>query len=149
MEDGFWFKSDLFQIRKGEDEETNPGCYGRELGNWLCEKFRALGYDVEALIAEDWGWCVMCRRQGYLLWVGCGAMTTSDFPDNYDPRLPPDGKDVIWYAFPVVEVPFFYFKSWLKKLMGRLDLKAPLKKINHELKQLLEKESRIEFCERP
>jgi hypothetical protein len=56
MTRGYWFTSDLFQIQKGEDEETNPGCYGKELGNWLCEKLKSFGYDVEELIPEDWGW---------------------------------------------------------------------------------------------
>ena len=38
MEQGYWFKSDLFQIQQSEDEETNPGCYGRALGNWFDDR---------------------------------------------------------------------------------------------------------------
>jgi len=149
MDEGFWFRSDLFHIQSGEDKETNPGCYGKELGNWLCTKFRELGYEVEDLRAEDWGWCVMCYSREFLLWVGCGAMMTDDFPKNYDPNSPPSGNDVVWHVFPVVEVPFFLVKSRLKKLIGKLDTKTPLRKIKNELKEILEQESRIELCEEP
>ena len=149
MEEGFWFKSDLFQIQPGEDEDTNPGCYGKELGNWLCNKFKDLGYEVEDLIAEDWGWCVMCYSRDYLLWVGCGSMMIDDFPDSYDPESPPNSKDVVWHVFPVVEVPFFFIRSWIKKLFGKLDTKKPLQKLRDELKSILDKEPRIEGCESP
>ena len=49
----FWFKSSLFDIEQGEDEETNPLCFGRQLSNWLRIKLREKGYDVEDVIAED------------------------------------------------------------------------------------------------
>jgi hypothetical protein len=34
-EEGYWFKSSKFQVEPGEDEETNPGLYGRQLARWL------------------------------------------------------------------------------------------------------------------
>ena len=45
--DGYFFKSNLFEIEPGEDEETNPGCYGKQLSHWLKDKFSKLGYEVE------------------------------------------------------------------------------------------------------
>jgi hypothetical protein len=149
MENGYMFKSDLFQITKGEDDETNPGCYGKELGYWLSRKFKALGYDVEDVIPEDWGWCVMCYRDDYLLWIGCGTMLSDDFYENYDPDSPPKGSDVVWHVFPFIEIPFFYVKTWFKKLIGKIDTNQPLKKLNEELKKILESEPQIEFCEEP
>ena len=149
MEIGYYFKSDLFQIAKGEDDETNPGCYGKELGIWLSGKFKALGYDVEEVFPEDWGWVVMCSREKYLLWIGCGTLFGDDFYEHYDPDSPPDGQDVTWHVFPVIEVPFFYFKSWFRRLFGKLDTNQPLQKLNEELKNLLETEPQIEFCEEP
>jgi len=146
---GYWFKSDLFQIQKGEDEETNPGCYGKELGDWLCNKFKSLGYNVEELIPEDWGWCVLCSRENYLLWVGCGTIINDDFQENYDPESPPEGKDIVWHVFPVIEVPIFYFKSWVKKRLGLLDTKQPMQKLNNELKNILDEEPRVEMREEP
>ena len=149
MEAGFWFRSDLFQIQKDEDEETNPGCYGKALGNWLCRKFREQGYEVEDLIAEDWGWCVMCHRKGYLLWIACGSVMAGDLPDNEDSDVPPDGKDVVWHVYPVVEVPFFYVWSRIKIWMGQLDTNSVLKKTRNDLKAILDAEPRIDFCEEP
>lgn len=149
MEKGYWFTSDLFNIEKNEDEETNPGCYGKQLGNWLCEKFKTIGYDVEELIPEDWGWCVMCSRDDYLLWIGCGSMLSDNYPEDYDPEVPPSGQDVFWHVFPVIEVPFFKIKSLIKKLSGKLDTVQPLNKINSELKVILESEPRIKLCEEP
>lgn len=99
-------------------------------------------------IADDWGWCITCHSKGYLLWVACGSVTISDFQGNYDSESPPDGKDVFWYVYPVVEVPFFYLKSWLKKLVGKLDINRPLLKLKGELRQLLEEEPRINLCDK-
>lgn len=31
MNQGYWFKFDIFEIKPDEDDETNPGCYGKEL----------------------------------------------------------------------------------------------------------------------
>lgn len=44
MTNGYYFKSTKFSIQKYEDEQTNPGYYGRELGEWLRVKFSELGY---------------------------------------------------------------------------------------------------------
>jgi len=40
--DGYWFTSTKFEIEPGEDEEINPGIYGRQLARWftLLEKKR-------------------------------------------------------------------------------------------------------------
>ena len=32
-----WFRSAQFEIEPGEEEETNPLCFGRQLANWLRE----------------------------------------------------------------------------------------------------------------
>jgi hypothetical protein len=54
MRNGFWFKSNIFEIIAGEDEETNPDRYGKNLGLWLCSKFIERGYSEAELVAEDW-----------------------------------------------------------------------------------------------
>ena len=113
-EQGYWFKSDLFEIREGEDGEVNPGIYGKNLANWLCGKFNALGYDAE-LIPEDWGWCVMCYSKEYMLWVGCGSVMDEE---PYPQKAPLPG-EVIWHVFPEVEVPVSMPSSFIKKLFGR------------------------------
>jgi hypothetical protein len=91
----------------------------------------------------------MCSRKNYLLWVGCVSVFPADFQESYDPESPPDGKDVVWHVFPVIEVPIFYFTSWIKKLVGVLETNRPLQKLSSELKNILDKESRIKMCEEP
>jgi len=142
MNAGYYFTTDLFPITKGEDEETNPGCYGQKLGEWLCDKLSRLGYNT-SLVPEDWGWCVMCADKDYMLWIGCGVELDDEFYENYDPEIPPRGSDVVWYVFTHIEVPFFYLKSIIKKIVGKLDLKVPLEKLDADLKTVLETESRI------
>jgi len=150
MEEGFWFTSDLFHIQPGEDEETNPGCYGIELGRWLHSKLRELGYDAEPPIAEDWGWCVVCYNKEYLLWIGCGSMIKDDFAANGDsPGSVPQGRDVVWHVFPVVEVPFVAIRSWMKKLVGKLDTGTPLRKLQDDLNMILMNEPRIQLDKSP
>ena len=146
MKQGYWFRSNLFQIHKGEDEETNPGCYGKELGKWLCKKLENLGYNKVELIPEDWGWCIMCSHSDYMLWVGCSSMQTDE---TYDSGKLLRTKNIVWHVFPVVEVPVSYFKSWVKKLLGKLDIDQPLNKLNNESLQILKSEPSIEMCEEP
>lgn len=142
MESGYWFKSTLFEIENNEDEETNPGCYGKALASWLSDEFSKLGYETD-IIPEDWGWCVMLKSDEYMLWLGCGSMQ-----DDIEGQIP-KGSEVIWHTFPVIEVPFFNFKALLKKWFGKLDLQTPLNKLKGELRDTLLSTKQIEFCEEP
>ena len=72
---GYWFKSSKFEIEPGEDEEINPGLYRRQLASWLKQRLEAKGYQVEDVIQEDWSRCLMCSREPFMLWVGCGSIT--------------------------------------------------------------------------
>ena len=74
MAPSYWFTTTRFHVEPGEDEETRPRSYGRQLAHWLRERFLALGYPAAEVIPEDWGWCVMCQRDPYALWVGCGNL---------------------------------------------------------------------------
>ena len=98
MSDGYWFKSSLFEIEPGEDEEINPGIYGRQLAAWLRQKLEAGGYGVE-VINEDWGRCLMCQRSPFALWVGVGSVDDENRVDGMIPT-----KDaVVWHCFAVTE----------------------------------------------
>lgn len=149
MDTKYWFRSKLFKILPDEDEESNPGRYGKELGQWLCQKLNALGYEDAGLIAEDWGWCVMCERGNYLLWVGCGPILTETTIESFDPAITPDNSEVVWHVFTEVEVPFFFLKSHFLRLQGKLNTKTAYEKLNRDLRQILEQEPGIHFCEEP
>lgn len=72
------FESSAFTIVPGEDEETNPGIYGKALALWLGEQLRAAGIPAVEVIAEDFGWCVPVESKPHALYVVCASGETSD-----------------------------------------------------------------------
>jgi len=99
MSDGYWFKSSLFEIEPGEDDEINPGIYGRQLAQWMKQRLEAGGYTVEAVINEDWGRCLMCQRSPFSLWVGVSSVDDEARAGGMIPT-----KDaVVWHCFAVTE----------------------------------------------
>lgn len=130
---GFWFRSDMFAIEPGEDEETNPGIFGRKLAAWLRERFIEIGYPVEEVIAEDWGWCVMCSREPVLLWIGCGA------EGNGDEEAMPLPGNIDWHCFAVAESPPWHALSKARKA----DKDALKQRLHTELQSVLASEPRI------
>lgn len=51
----FIFKSSAFPPEPGEDEEVNPGIFGKALANWLAAELPKQGYTVKGQVAEDFG----------------------------------------------------------------------------------------------
>ncbi|HTU65005.1 MAG TPA: hypothetical protein VMF52_03555 [Steroidobacteraceae bacterium] len=127
MSDGFWFRSTLFEIEPGEDGEINPGIYGRQLASWLRHKLLAAGYDIEDVINEDWGRCLMCQRSPFALWVGVGSVGDGDA----DTGAAPPADEIVWHCFAVTEgglrMRFFGRKSEIDTAREALD--AALKSI--------------------
>ena len=146
LNEAYWFKSPLFKVEAEEDKNTNPFCYGRELANWIRCKLNDLGYSIEEVIEEDWGFCVMCQREPYSLWVGCGNMR-SDFYEKVNPAdhegFIPDPDDLVWYCFPTADIPF------LKRFFGKVASTDGLEKLNSELKIILSNEKEITFVDKP
>ncbi|WHI50185.1 hypothetical protein P3339_17285 [Microbulbifer sp. MLAF003] len=130
-----YFKSEIFDIELGEDEETNPRIYGKQLSAWLRTKFIELGYEVKSVIPEDWGWCVMCKRAPFSLWIGCGSVINYEHGDPEGPI--PDTNDVVWYCFVVAEIPF------LKRIFNKPDVEPEVSKLRKQLYQLLSGTKRI------
>jgi hypothetical protein len=67
------FKSDAFPIEPGEDEQTNPGIFGKALATWIGEQLRAAGTPAGDAFAEDFGWCVPVAAKPYRLYVVCAS----------------------------------------------------------------------------
>jgi len=70
------FESSAFPPVPGEDEETNPGIFGRRLSEWLAEQLRGAGYEVKRLVAEDFGRLIEVEQPGCRLYVA--ASSTDD-----------------------------------------------------------------------
>jgi hypothetical protein len=132
------FKSTLFEIEPGEDEEINPRMYGRQLAAWLKAQLQARGYGVEPIIAEDWGRCLMCSREPFRLYVACGSVTDYDTARPGDP--PPAKEDVVWFCFPEAEVAFW------KRIFRKLpDTSVALAKLDADLHAILHGEPDIKL----
>jgi hypothetical protein len=66
------FRSDQFPPYDGEEEQINPGLWGKRLAEFLQERLPKHGLKVTGIVAEDWGWMVELEDEGFPLWVGCG-----------------------------------------------------------------------------
>ncbi len=71
------FESSAFAVTTSEDEETNPGIFGKSLAQWLSEQLVARGFKVTDVIPEDFGWCVGVDSSPYASYVAC-----SNTPDH-------------------------------------------------------------------
>jgi hypothetical protein len=67
------FESSLFTVVFGEDDETNPGIYGRSLAQWLSNQLRVVGVVAGDVKAEDFGWLVPVKSEPYSLFVACSS----------------------------------------------------------------------------
>jgi hypothetical protein len=135
----FWFRTRRFKIEPGEDEATNPGCYGKQLSEWLVEALRERGRKVEGIIPEDWGWCVMCSRDRFLLWVGCGCVADSDLANDSGP---PSEEGLTWMCF--VEAERLPGLTWFRRIDG-----AAVQALVDDVRSVIESAGDIELVEEP
>jgi len=112
-----WVRTSFFHIEQGEDELTNPGRYGRAFSHWLAEQLKTRGEEVQEVLPEDWGWCVMLARKPYMLWVGCGNR---------------NGVTDEWGAFVTAE------PSLLQKLFSRTDSESTVNRIHKTLNEIMQ-----------
>jgi hypothetical protein len=65
------FECTDFALTPGEDQETNPGIFGKSLARWLAERLHAAGFPAGAVFAEDFGWCIPIGAKPHSLYVVC------------------------------------------------------------------------------
>lgn len=143
----FRFHSDLFEVDPLEDQETNAFCYGRSLALWIRGRFVELGYEVEPIIPEDWGWCVMLRRDPFMLWIGCGC-DRSAFYDKVTPEAKcsyaPAAEDVRWSCLVGTDAPIWTSFFW-KRLLRLAGTEEQVRVAGDQLRELLLHEPRIKM----
>ncbi len=131
----YQFSSNLFEVEPDEDEEINPRMYGRQLAHWLKNQLEMNGYTVEPIINEDWGRCLMCSREPFMLWVGCG--NSPDYLTAKPGDPPPAKEDIIWSCFAEAEL------SLWQRYVKRLDTSEALTTLDTTLLNILSSERRI------
>lgn len=72
------FESSAFAVTPGEDQETNPGIFGRAFASWVSEQLIGEGFNAGSVIAEDFGWCVSVKSPPYSLYVVCASGELTD-----------------------------------------------------------------------
>jgi hypothetical protein len=84
------FRSDKFPPYEGEEEQINPGLWGKRLAEYFVEKLKETGIETEEIIAEDWGWYIPIKNEGFRLAICCGHQDGD--PDEFlcftDPDRP-------------------------------------------------------------
>jgi hypothetical protein len=115
ISDHVTFSSSSFKVEPGEDEETNPGIYGKALAEWMAAQLRLRGVAVEEVIAEDFGRCVMVQRKPVMLWVACASL---------------DGSSTEWQMFIALE------RGLIARLRG-IDGRAELEQLRAHYRALV------------
>jgi hypothetical protein len=72
------FRSTAFPACPGEDEESNPGRYGKRLAEFIAAGLPKHGFGVANTSAQDWGWRIDLRSEQFPLWIGCGNYEEHD-----------------------------------------------------------------------
>lgn len=84
------FRSAKFPPYEDEEEQINPGFWGKRLAEYLVQKLAERGIETEEMVAEDWGWYVPVRNEGFRLALCCGHQNGDDdeFLCFTDPSTP-------------------------------------------------------------
>jgi hypothetical protein len=84
------FRSNAFPAEPGEEEQVNPGRWGRALADYLRSELNSRNLPGGEPYAEDWGWAVPIDNEQFPLWVGCGNY--EEYDDGFlcfiEPRKP-------------------------------------------------------------
>ena len=110
------FTTTYFKPVAGEEEDTNPGRFGKALAQWLADRLNEHGVAVKGIIPDDFGWVVLVSRKPFMLWLGCGNS---------------EGSTSKWSVFSVVEPSLF------QSLFKRGDTREALKNLEAYLAELV------------
>ena len=111
------FESSEFPPEAGEDEETNPGIYGKVLAAWLSQQLSGRGYRIKGTIAEDFGRLIQLEDPHFRLYVACSST---------------DDTATEWIVHSFAEF------GWLASLLRRGNKRAVVSKVMADLKAILE-----------
>jgi hypothetical protein len=69
------FISNAFPPYPGEDEEINPGIWGKRLAEFIASKLPGHGIETGEFYSEDWGWEIPIKNEAFPIFIGCGNQT--------------------------------------------------------------------------
>ena len=110
------FRSDAFPPYDGEEEEINPGLWGKRLAEYLVEKLGERGIGTDGYVTEDWGCYLPVTVNGTRLAVCCGHQNGDD-------------DEFLCFTEPATPV--------VRKLFRKVDLTEPLGRLVAVLDEIL------------
>jgi hypothetical protein len=120
------FRSSKFPPYEGEEEQINPGLWGKRLAEYLVEKLSEKGIQTEGIIPEDWGYYIPVQNEGFRLAVCCGHQY---------------GEDDEFLCFTDPSTPL------VKKFFKRIDATTQLSQLTTALQQILSSDPDIRDIE--
>lgn len=116
------FRSSKFPPYDGEEEEINPGLWGKRLTEYLAKELAGHDIETEEMVIEDWGCYLPILNDGFRLALCCGHQDGDD--DQFLVFTEPSGPKV-------------------KKLFRTLDATAQLTRLVSALGLILESDPEI------
>jgi hypothetical protein len=110
------FTTTYFVVVPGEDDDTNPGIFGCALAEWVAQRLLARGVPVDRIASEDFGRCVIVKRQPIMLFVACASS---------------DGNPARWQMFIGLE------QNWLRRLFRSGDAQAELARLRAHFRAIV------------
>jgi hypothetical protein len=116
------FRSTKFPPYEGEEEQINPGLWGKRLAEYWVQKLSERGIRTEEIIAEDWGWYIPIHNEGFRLALCCGHQ---------------NGDDDEFLCFTEPSTPV------VKKVFRKIDATAQLSRLTEAMQQVLASDPEI------
>jgi hypothetical protein len=110
------FRSSKFPPYEGEEEEINPGLWGKRLTEYLAQKLAERGIETEEFTVEDWGCYLPVKNEGFRLALCCGHQ---------------DGDEDQFLIFTEPSTPK------VKKFFRTIDATAPLTRLLDAVREIL------------
>lgn len=110
------FRSSKFPPYEDEEEQINPGLWGKRFAEYLVQKLAERGIETEDMRAEDWGWYVPVHNEGFQLALCCGHQY---------------GDDEVFICFTDPKTPV------VRKLFKKIDATPQLTRLTEALQQIL------------
>jgi hypothetical protein len=120
------FRSNKFAPYEGEEEQINPGLWGKRLAEYLVSKLSEKGIKAGDICAEDWGWYIPVPNEGFRLAIGCGHQY---------------GEEDVFLCFTHPRSPV------VRKLFKKLDATPQLTRLTEALQQILSSDPNIREIE--
>jgi len=123
------FRSSKFPPYEGEEEQINPGLWGRRLTEYLAAKLGEKGIATGEMAIEDWGCYLPIRDAGLSLALCCGHQ---------------DGDDDQFLVFTDPSTPSY--RRWFRKI----DATPQFTRLLGALREILESDPEIreiEWCD--